>query len=87
MFLFSNICRFFDFFENLTVFFQFFRARQKGYRIHCGRWLVEGNPQVILFDVGSASFKLDDYKRELFDKAGVGIPFEDVETNDCTLFG
>ena len=24
------------------------RIRQKGYKIHCGRWLVDGNPQVNL---------------------------------------
>ena len=49
-----------------------YRARQKGYRIHCGRWLVEGNPQVILFDVGSAAYKMNDFKKELYEKTGVG---------------
>ena len=65
----------------------FFRARQKGYRVHCGRWLVEGNPQVVLFDIASASQKMNDFKQELYDKAGIGIPHEDVETNDVTIFG
>ena len=64
-----------------------FRARQKGHRIHCGRWLVEGNPQVVLFDVGSAAHKMHEYKQELYDKAGIGIPHEDCETNDVALFG
>ncbi len=63
------------------------RARQKGYKIHCGRWLVEGNPQIILFDVGSASFKMNEFKQELFEKAGIGIPHEDVETNDICILG
>ena len=27
------------------------------------RWLVEGNPQVILFDVGSASYKMNEFKQ------------------------
>jgi glycogen(starch) synthase len=39
--------------------------RDKGYRIVPGRWLVEGNPQVILFDVSSAAGKLDQFKQEL----------------------
>ena len=63
------------------------RARQKGYRIHCGRWLVEGNPQVILFDVGSAGYKMNEFKQELYDKSGIGIPHEDIETNDVAIFG
>jgi len=63
------------------------RSRQKGYQVHCGRWLVEGNPQVILFDVGSAAHKMAEFKHELYEKAGIGIPNEDMETNDCAIFG
>ncbi len=48
---------------------------------------MEGNPQIILFDVGSASFKMNDFKQELFEKAGIGIPHEDVESNDVSIFG
>ena len=64
-----------------------FRARQKGYRIHCGRWLVEGNPQVILFDIGSAAHRMSEIKQELYDKAGIGIPHLDSECNDVAIFG
>ena len=63
------------------------RSRQKGYKVHCGRWLVEGNPQVILFDVGSASHRMAEFKQELYEKAGIGIPPEDIETNDVCIFG
>lgn len=63
------------------------RARQKGYKIHCGRWLVEGNPQVILFDIGSAAYKMNEMKQELFEKSGIGIPNEDIECNDVCIFG
>jgi glycogen(starch) synthase len=63
------------------------RLRQKGYGIHCGRWLVDGNPQIILFDVGTASHKMDEFKHELFEKAGIGVPQEDVESNDVVIFG
>ena len=68
-------------------FFFSFRARQKGYKVHCGRWLVEGNPQVILFDIASAAQKMNEFKQELYDKAGIGIPHEDVETNDVAILG
>ena len=63
------------------------RSRQKGYKVVCGRWLVEGNPQVILFDVGSAAFRMAEFKHELYEKAGIGIPNDDIETNDVCLFG
>ena len=39
------------------------QLRQRGYKIHCGRWLVDGNPQIILFDVGSASHKMSEFKQ------------------------
>ena len=60
--------------------------RERGFRIVTGRWLVEGNPQVvilyiygelltleynilkyqvILFDVGSAAVKMNEWKQEL----------------------
>ena len=43
--------------------------------------------QVILFDIGSASHKMQEMKQELFEKAGIGIPHEDIETNDVAIFG
>ena len=43
--------------------------------------------QVILFDIGSASHKMSELKQELFEKAGIGIPHEDIETNDVAIFG
>ena len=61
--------------------------RERGYKVHTGRWLVDGNPQIILFDVGSAAHKMNEYKQELFEKAGIGIPHEDVESNDVCIFG
>ena len=49
--------------------------------------MVEGNPQVILFDIGSAAHKMNEYKQDLYEKAGIGIPHEDTETNDIAIFG
>ena len=69
----------------------FFQAvegmRERGYKVHTGRWLVDGNPQIILFDVGSAAHKMNEFKQELFEKAGIGIPHEDIESNDVAIFG
>lgn len=61
--------------------------RKCGYKIHCGRWLVEGNPQVILFDVDSAADKLEKFKGQLFKEAGIGAPQQDMEVNEVILFG
>ena len=52
-----------------------------------GRWLVDGNPQIILFDVGSASWKMNEMKDDLWNLAGIGIPNPDVECNDAVVFG
>ncbi|XP_055923283.1 glycogen [starch] synthase isoform X1 [Eupeodes corollae] len=61
--------------------------RSRGYKIHTGRWLVDGNPQLILFDIGSAAWKLDGFKTELWEKCNVGVPHMDVETNDAIILG
>lgn len=61
--------------------------RSYGYKIHCGRWLVDGNPQIILFDIGSGAWKLDEFRQELWEKCNVGIPHLDIESNDATILG
>lgn len=61
--------------------------RSYGYKIHCGRWLVDGNPQIILFDIGSGAWKLDEFRQELWEKINVGIPHLDVESNDAVILG
>ena len=40
-----------------------------------------------MFDVGSAGYKMNEFKQELYDKSGIGIPHEDIETNDVAIFG
>jgi len=52
-----------------------------------GRWLVDGSPQVILFDIGSAAWKLDEYKQTLWDTCNIGIPHLDVGANDAVILG
>ena len=48
---------------------------------------MEGNPQVILFDIGAASWKLDEYKQNLWTSANIGIPHADTEANDAVILG
>ena len=32
-----------------------------------GRWLIDGYPNVVLFDIGSGAWKLDQWKNELWE--------------------
>ena len=52
-----------------------------------GRWLIDGYPQVVLFDIASAAWKLDDWKREIWDSCHVGVPWHDREANDAIILG
>ena len=58
-----------------------------GIRVIYGRWLIDGYPQVILFDIGSASYKLDEWKNDFFSVCGIGVPWHDRESNDSIVFG
>lgn len=61
--------------------------RAQGFKVHTGRWLVDGNPQIILFDIGSAAWKMDEFKHELWTKTNIGIPHGDIEANDAIILG
>lgn len=56
-------------------------------QVHPGRWLVDGNPQIILFDIATVSDKLFEYKQLFYENTKIGIPHQDVECNDAVLFG
>ncbi|GLV37040.1 Glycogen synthase [Carabus blaptoides fortunei] len=63
------------------------KMRNMGYKVHTGRWLVDGNPQIILMDIGSAAWKLDEFKQELWEKCNLGVPHLDIEANDAIILG
>jgi len=56
-------------------------------QVFYGRWLIEGSPNVILFDIGSAAWKLEEWKRDVWDSLHIGIPWHDRESNDAVIFG
>uniref|UniRef100_A0A6V7WI74 Glycogen [starch] synthase n=2 Tax=Meloidogyne TaxID=189290 RepID=A0A6V7WI74_MELEN len=58
-----------------------------GFRVVYGRWLIDGYPKCLLFDIGSAAWKLDTWKHELWERCKIGVPFLDREANDCIIFG
>lgn len=61
--------------------------RERGVKLIYGRWLIEGAPKVILFDTGSAYDRLDEWKGDLWNLAGIPTPPNDNETNETIIFG
>lgn len=63
------------------------QMRSHGLGVFYGRWLVAGYPQVILFDMGSVSSRLGEFRSAFYNDTSISVPFEDVECNDAILFG
>lgn len=61
--------------------------KNSGIKVTYGRWLIDGYPRVVLFDIGSAAWKLDEWKRDLWNIANIGVPWHDRESNDAIIFG
>ncbi|VVT56991.1 uncharacterized protein SAPINGB_P005478 [Magnusiomyces paraingens] len=59
----------------------------RGIRYLYGRWLIDGAPRVLLFDIGSASHHLTEWKSDLWSVAGIPSPEGDTEANDAILLG
>lgn len=60
---------------------------ERGVQWLYGRWLIEGAPRVLLFDIGSVSHNLNEWKQDLWNIAGIPTPDHDLETNDAILLG
>ncbi|XP_038594816.1 glycogen [starch] synthase, liver, partial [Micropterus salmoides] len=58
-----------------------------GCQVHFGRWLIEGSPYVILFDISSAAWNLDRWKEDLWQTCSIGLPYHDREANDSLILG
>ncbi|XP_059621008.1 glycogen [starch] synthase [Phlebotomus argentipes] len=62
-------------------------VRAMGFKVHTGRWLVDGAPQIILFEIGSAAWRMDEFKGELWNATAIGVPHLDIECNDAIILG
>lgn len=60
---------------------------QRGIRFLHGRWLIEGAPMVILFDLGSIGHELNRLKGELWDQTKIPSPPHDSEMDQSILLG
>uniref|UniRef100_A0A6B9MHP7 Glycogen [starch] synthase n=1 Tax=Platynereis dumerilii TaxID=6359 RepID=A0A6B9MHP7_PLADU len=63
------------------------QMRDHGIKVVFGRWLIDGYPKVVLFDIGSAAWKLDEWKKQLWEASHIGVPWHDRESNDALIFG
>ncbi|WVQ76064.1 hypothetical protein IAR50_005701 [Cryptococcus sp. DSM 104548] len=61
--------------------------QERGVKLLYGRWLIEGAPRVLLFDTGSCYNRLDEWKTDLWNLAGIPSPPNDHETNEAIVFG
>lgn len=52
-----------------------------------GRWLIEGYPHVVLFDLGSSYHRLNEWKTDFWNQCHISTPPNDQETNDAVVFG
>lgn len=60
---------------------------ERGVQWMYGRWLIEGAPRVLLFDIYSVAGYLNEWKADLWNIAGIPTPDHDQETNESILLG
>jgi glycogen(starch) synthase len=56
-------------------------------RIHYGRWLVAGNPPVLLIDYKAAVDRLNEFKFRFWEDTQISLPANDNETDEAVAFG
>jgi glycogen(starch) synthase len=61
--------------------------KERGVKFLYGRWLIERAPKVLLFDTGSMYHRMDEWKADLWNLAGIPTPPNDHETNETLVFG
>jgi len=61
--------------------------KHRGIHVHCGRWLVQGRPQVMLIDLDPITQHAGEMKYFLWKDVGIGTPPDDKETDDAVVFG
>ncbi|CEH13797.1 glycogen synthase [Ceraceosorus bombacis] len=61
--------------------------KERGVKFLYGRWLIDRAPKVLLFDTGSMYHRLDEWKGDLWNLAGIPTPSHDHETNETLVLG
>lgn len=58
-----------------------------GVKTFYGRWLIDGDPRVLLMDVEAAYPFFDEWKHDFENISGILLPSDDDKTNDAITFG
>src|SRR5438105_521661 len=61
--------------------------KDRGIGILYGRWLIEGAPRVLLFDVKSAYQWMNEWKADLWNVFAIPSPADDEEASEAVVFG
>lgn len=59
----------------------------RGVRFIYARWLIDGAPRVILFELDSVESYLNEWKSDLWSLVGIPSPEHDPETDDAIMLG
>ncbi len=59
---------------------------KRGHHLHYGRWLITGNPRVLLFDFYKSFERLNEFRHSFWSECGINYPDNDQETNDAVCF-
>ncbi|AMD21919.1 HFR064Wp [Eremothecium sinecaudum] len=73
--------------EIMPIKWTLHHMQDRGVKFVYGRWLIEGAPRVILFDLTSVGHYLNEWKADLWHSAGIPSPENDAETNNAILLG
>ena len=61
--------------------------RDRGVGVHFGRWLIDGAPKVVLFDLHTVKEQLGSWRWDLWEKCKIGCPDDDPDAQNAVLFG
>ncbi|KAK6023069.1 starch synthase, partial [Ostertagia ostertagi] len=64
--------------ENRTIRAAIKKLHESGFKCMYGRWLIDGYPKVILFDLGSGALKMNEWKQELFDRSTISTALNEL---------
>lgn len=63
------------------------QMRKAGFEVQYGRWLVSGNPKVVLLDPRQLMYRLAEIKYLLFENHDIDCPENDLLFDQCAAFG
>lgn len=61
--------------------------RKSDVKVVFGRWLIDGYPKVLLFDLVSSQHRLEQWRKELWEMSNIGVPDSDNDAKDAIIFG